>query len=240
LFTKVYQRWQAGDPDYFVSQFSSLANPTYPKDVVERNRRSMTPARFRMFHEGGFERPEHMVYPQWDDSKLVDPFTIPNEWWKSGGIDFGFNHPTAAIWAARDPDGIYYLTTEYRKSQALLAHHYAQITARSKNGKAPEVWYPDPSAKQSIAELRRLGLPVVPADNDVANGIDTVGTLLATGRLKVFKGLTGWIDEIEGYAYKEKDGVPTEQVIKLNDDLMDATRYLLHTAEKQAPLKLYT
>ena len=43
LLTDVYQRWKEGDPDYFVSQFSSLANPGYPREVLERNRRAMSP-----------------------------------------------------------------------------------------------------------------------------------------------------------------------------------------------------
>jgi hypothetical protein len=41
LYQEVYQRWQAGDPDFFVSQFPSTANPRYPREVVGRNRRSM-------------------------------------------------------------------------------------------------------------------------------------------------------------------------------------------------------
>jgi hypothetical protein len=39
----------------------------------------------------------------------------------------------------------------------------------------------------------------VKADNDVLPGIDTVATLMATGRLKVFKTCKGWLDEVEGY-----------------------------------------
>lgn len=240
LFTDIFQRWQSDDKDFFVSQFSSIANPTYPKDVIERNRRTMSPARFKMFHEGAFERPEHMVLWAWDDSMLVDPFPIPSDWWQAGGLDLGFNHPTAAIWGTRDPDGIYYLHQEYRKPATLLSQHHTALAARSSNGSHPTAWYADPSAKQSIAELRRLGLPVVPANNDVTNGIDTVNTLMATGRLKVFKGLSHWIDEAESYAYEERDGIATERPVKLGDDLMDATRYLLHTTEKRQPMALYT
>jgi len=240
LYRNIYQKWQHSDPDYHVTRYSSMANPNYPKDVFERNRASMTPQRFAMMHEGNFERPEAMIHSNWDDKHLIDPFPLPHEWWQGAGIDFGFNHPTAAVWAARDDDGVYYMHQEYRKSQALLAGHHATLTTMSGNGSNPQIWYADPAAKQSIAELRRLGMPMVPANNDVANGNDTVGTLIATGRLKVFKGLTHWIDEVESYSYELKDGQATDKPIKLNDDLMDATRYLLHTAEKQRGLFLHT
>ena len=237
LFTDVYQKWKAGDPDYFVSQFSSLANPAYPRDILEGNRRSMSPARFRMMHEGGFERPEGMIYSQWNDSMIVDPFPIPHDWAHAAGIDFGFNHPTAAVWAARDPDGVYYIYREHRKSGELLAtHHQALIKP---NGQKPDRWYADPSARQSIAELRRLGLPLVPANNDVPNGVDTVATLMATGRLKVFRTCKNWLDEVESYVWDTKDDIKTDKPRKVDDDLMDATRYLLHTQEKALGPRLF-
>ena len=140
LLTDVYQRWKDGDPDYFVSQFSSLANPGYPREVLERNRRAMSPARFRMMREGGFECPEGMIYDRWDDSMIVPPFPIPDHWPRSAAIDFGFNHPTAAVWLARDPDSVYYLYQEYRKAGDLLANHARAINAISGQAATIRSW----------------------------------------------------------------------------------------------------
>ena len=133
LYRDFYLPWREGNPDYLVAQFPSTANPTYPKDVLERNRRSMNPARFRMMHEGAFERPEGMVYTQWCDSMIIEPFAIPAQWERFAGVDFGFNHPTAAVFAARDPDGVYYLYQEYRKAGDLLANHAQAQLAHSRN-----------------------------------------------------------------------------------------------------------
>ena len=207
---------------------------------MERNRRTMSPARLRMTHEGAFERPEGMIYSQWDDSMIVDPFDIPDDWPRSAAIDFGFNHPTAAVWCAINPDGVYYLYREYRRAETLLVQHFEAISSLSQKEPSSYLWYADPSAKQGIAELRRLGLPLVPANNEVQAGIDTLSTLMATRRFKVFRGCKAWLDEVEGYVWDKKDDLPTDKPLKANDDLMDATRYLVHSQEKRLGVRLYT
>jgi len=240
LFKEIYQKARAGNPDINMIQFPSTANPAYPKETFERNRANMTPARFHMMHEGGFARPEGMIYEGWDNRHLVEPFKIPQTWWRGAAADFGWNHPTAAVWAARDDDGVYYIYQEHKKSQTLLADHYKHFQALSTNGRRPEVWYADPSAKQQIAELRAMGLPIRPGNNDVTTGIDTISHLIATDRLKVFNTCPHWIDELESYVWDTKEDAPTDKPVKLNDDLMDATRYLLHTVENAREPRLYT
>ena len=90
------------------------------------------------------------------------------------------------------------------------------------------LWYADPSARQERAELRRLGLPLSLADNDVMAGIDTLSTVMATRRLKDFRSCQDWLDEVEGYVWdKDGDGF-LDRPLKLNNDLLDATRYLVH------------
>ena len=239
LYREVYQRWQKGDPDVFVSRFSSLANPAYPKATYERNKRTMDPSRFDMMHEGGFSRPEGMIYNCWQDSMIVDTFTIPGDWWRGAGLDFGYNHPTAGIWAARSPDGVYYLYREYRRSETTINQHHQAIMQPHPNGQAG-VWWADTAAKQERAELARLGLPTQPADKEVAAGINTVYQLMAAGRLKVFRGLERWMEEVEAYSWDKKAELFIDQPIKLDDDLMDATRYLLHSAETRQGMRLYT
>jgi phage terminase large subunit len=239
LFKEVFQRWQRGDKDYLVSQFPSVANPKYPKEVMERNRRTMDPARFRMMHEGGFERPEGMIYKQWDDAKhLMDPFAIPGDWPRFGGLDYGFNHPTASVFVAEAPDGIHYVYQEYRASAELMADHHKAMMALG--AAAVPAFYDDPAGAQYSAEMRRLGLPLQPASNEVLAGIDTVADLLGTGRLKVFRTCVNWIEEVEGYAWtKDQSGIFTDKPVKVDDDLMDATRYALHSKLKGTRLKLF-
>ena len=101
------------------------------------------------------------------------------------------------------------------------------------------LWYADPSARQERAELSRLGLQPSPAENDVMAAIDTLSTLMATGRLKVFRSCQHWLDEVEGYVWDKNGDSFLDRPLKLNDDLLDATRYLVHTREKKLGVKLY-
>jgi len=240
LYQDVYKRAMNGDPDYFVSRCSSLANPKYPREVYERNRRNMTPERFRMMHEGGFERPEGMIFERWDDADLVEPFDIPESWTKYMGLDFGWNHPFAAVGVAKDDDGTYYLYDEYRRSKTEVPRHYQELTKRFTGSRKPDIIYRDPAGKDEAATLARLGLTTALANNDVLNGISTVNSLMAQHRLKVFKDCVFWQEEVEGYVWDDQAGVFIDKPKKIDDDLMDATRYVLHSVESKTEFKLWT
>ena len=237
LKSLVYDPWRAGDKDYTVIQFPSTANPRFPPEAMERARRSMSPTRFRMLYEGEFGRPEGMVYDVYEPGKhLVDDFSVPAEWQRLGGVDFGFNNPTAGVFLARDPDGVYYWYAEHYQREATLAVHAAALKGQDN----VPLWYGDPSAKQQMLELRRLGVNVVPGDNDVNAGIDTVYSLFAAGRLKVFRSLKWAVDELESYVWEKGQDGFKDRPLKENDHLMDALRYALHSHEKRPGLRLVT
>ena len=240
LYRDIFQAWEKGDPEINVIRCSSISNPAYSREAYERNRRNWTDARFNMFMEGGFERPEGMIYAKWDEADLTEPFKLPNEWPRRAAIDLGWNHPTAAVWAAYDANaadgrGVYYLYHEHLKGETVLSNHAKHIQAVEPPA---EVIYGDPAAKQERSELRALGLPILPAKNEVNAGIDTVNDLMAEHRLKVFKPLVHWTDGVESYVWEQKHDAFTDKPVKIDDDLMDATRYLLHSWEHTRRLKL--
>ena len=242
LYTEVHQRARAGDKDIKVINFPSTANPMYDKEAFLRAQRTMNAARFRMMHEGGFERPEGMVYgptadgtPQWDDNLILQPFKIPEEWWQGAGVDFGWNHPTGGAFVARspDPERIYYLTHDYKKGESSMATHHRNLMKIATNGANPARWEGDPAAAQERKELRTLGIPIRAANNDVMPGLETVGALMATGRFFVFNTCRDFIDEVEGYIWQTLNDDFIDKPVKINDDVMDALRYIVHTEEKR-------
>ena len=141
-----------------------------------------------------------------------------------GGLDFGYNNPTAGVFLARDPDGVYYWYAEHYRREAPLESHARELQAA---GGSRFTWYGDPSAKLQMQELRRHGLSVVPGDHDVRAGIDTVYSLIASGRLKVFRTCKFGLDELEGYVWAKTDSGFKDEVVKESDHLMDALRYAL-------------
>jgi|SRR5438309_3296974 len=127
---------------------------------------------------------------------------------------------------------------EWRKREAKIrdSEHYAGLQQPSLHAEAIKSrgeWIPgviDPAAQgrsqadgeQLIALYRRFGLKLQPAVNAVEAGIYATWQMMSSGKLKVFASLGNWLQEFRLYA-RDKDG----KVIKANDHLMDATRYLI-------------
>lgn len=88
----------------------------------------------------------------------------------------------------------------------------------------------DPSAASFIAELRSRGVYVIPADNDVMDGIRKTSTLLQQGRIQVSTMCAAMIDEFGTYLWDEKASLNgKEQPVKQNDHSMDALRYYINS-----------
>jgi hypothetical protein len=117
LKSQVFDRWKGGHPDYDVIQFASIQNPSFPRAEYERARSVLPNWKFEMFYNGNFSRPAGLIYGDFNDSyqeaggHLVKAFSIPKEWVRFVGVDFGLAN-TALVWIARQPGGDYYAYRE--------------------------------------------------------------------------------------------------------------------------------
>lgn len=178
------------------------------------------------------------IYPVSEESILCDPFPIPAYWPRAYGFDADWNR-TCAVWGAYDRESdIVYLYSEYFGRQQPPAVHASAVKSRGE-------WIPgamDPSTAGKISpkdgerlsdEYAKEGLWLIPADNAVEAGIHAVYQRMASGKLKVFKGvLPNWIREFRIYR-RDENG----KVVKDNDDEMDATRYLIMTGMMHAQVE---
>ncbi|WP_020209034.1 terminase large subunit domain-containing protein [Gilvimarinus chinensis] len=176
------------------------------------------------------------IYPVPETEIIVDPFMIPAHFKKSYGMDVGWKK-TASVWGATDPEtGVTYLYSEHYRGQAEPSVHASAIHTRGD-------WIPgaiDPAARgrsqkdgEQLYELYTLlGLKLEKADNAVEAGIHKVFEMLSTGQLKVFKTLQNWLSEYRIYRRDEKG-----KIVKENDHIMDATRYLVMTGIDMARTK---
>ncbi len=166
------------------------------------------------------------IYPVPESDIVCEPFDIPVYWSRGYGFDVGWNR-TAAVWGAHDRDtDTVYLYSEHYRGQAEPSVHAEAIKARGK-------WMQgaiDPASRgrgqrdgeQLLQNYVDLGLLLSQAENGVEAGLFDVWQRLSTGRLKVFRTLQNWLAEYRLYRRDEKG-----QVVKLNDHLMDATRYFI-------------
>lgn len=173
------------------------------------------------------------VFPLSDDDIACDAPHVQREWALIGGMDFGWDHPTAAAKLAWDRDAdCVYVTAAYRMREQTPIIHAAALKPWGE--KLPWAWphdglQHDKGSGDKLADLyRNQGLNMLPERatfDDGSNGVEA-GVLdmldrMKTGRLKVARHLTEWFEEFR--LYHRKDG----KIVKERDDLLSATRYAL-------------
>jgi phage terminase large subunit len=99
----------------------------------------------------------------------------------------------------------------------------------------------DPSAASFIALLRKRGIRIIKARNDVLDGIRFVGTLLNTGGIFFLRKCKNTIQEFGSYIWDTKACERGEdKPIKQHDHAMDAVRYFCFTILYKPKAKLNT
>lgn len=180
---------------------------------------------------GEWAAADGLVYPEFDETFHV----IPQQELKGAiytkfyiGLDFGAEHPTAAVLIGVMPKGEHIVLEEIKESNLLIKDLIKKLVDLiGVNTELLQGIYVDPSAKAIRNELYSAGFGnlIKKAINDVDDGISYVKQLLNSGNLFISSNCTQIIDEF--YIYQYKEGIETEkaQVVKVNDDLMDALRY---------------
>lgn len=173
------------------------------------------------------------VFPIDEDELKVRGFTIPAHWPQIGGLDFGWDHPTAAVKLAWDRDAdVLYVTNSYGRREATPVMHAAAL--RPWGEWLPWAWPHDGlqhdkgSGEQLAAQYREQKLNMLTSramfedgTNGVEAGISEMLDRMQTGRWKVFDHLEDWFAEFR--LYHRKDGL----IVKLNDDRLSASRYAM-------------
>lgn len=180
------------------------------------------------------------IFPIAEERITVPAFPIPDHWAKLCGLDFGWNHPTAAVWLAHDRDtDTVYVYDCHRAKETMIPAHASAIRARG--DWIPVAWPHDGyqvrdgmHGEQLAQQFRNEGVKMRPehaqfAESPVVGeralsristeaGIQEMLTRMETGRFRVFDHLLDWLTEFR--TYHRKDGL----IVKLEDDLMSATR----------------
>jgi len=183
------------------------------------------------------------IFPIEEELIKVDPFEIPKHWAQIAGIDFGWDHPSAAAKLAwdRDADVIYVIAAHRQKEQTPVLF---AATVKPWGDWLPWAWphdglqhdkgsgqaLRDQYAAQGLSMLKdKATHPPEPNEkgelvegsggNGVEAGVMDLLDRMQTGRFKVFSHLNDWFEEFR--MYHRKDG----KIVKLDDDLMSATRY---------------
>lgn len=173
------------------------------------------------------------VYPIAEDQVKCEPIPIPDHWARIGAMDFGWDHPFAALEMAwdRDSDTVYVTQTYRVKNETPIIQAAA---LRPWGDWLPWAWPHDglqhdkrsgQPLKDAYIEQNMNMLPEHAKWEDGSTGVEAgvlrILDMMKTGRFKVFSHLEDWLEEFR--LYHRKDG----KIVKEHDDLMDATRYAI-------------
>lgn len=195
------------------------------------------------------------IFPIEESSITCDPVQIPDHWAQIIGLDFGWQHPTAAVNVAWDRDmDVVYITAVHKRSEATPDTHALAI--KPWGVWKPVAWPHDGeqhdkgSGKALKKQYAEQGLNMLPdkathapdtkagekegeGGNGVEAGLMEMLDRMQSGRWKVFKTCTDWLEEFR--LYHRKDGA----VVKEFDDAISASRYacmmLRHAKTKPKP-----
>ena len=156
---------------------------------------------------------------------------LPQHFVYLGGLDIGWDHPTAAVKCAWDRDNnAFYVLQAYKRSEATPLIHAGAL--RPWGDWLPWAWPHDGlqhdkgSGLQLAKQYGDQGMMMMPSkatfpdgSNGVEAGIMEMLDLMQTKRFHVASHLNDWFEEFR--LYHRKNG----QVNKIFDDLMSATRY---------------
>lgn len=230
--------------DIYCQEYTIYDNPFLPTEYVKALEAEYSGTVYYLrYILGKWARAEGLIFPMY-----VDAFGVPDRETEEYAIsmDYGTQNPFAALMWEK-ARGVWYATRGYyyngretgkQKTDAEYGEDIRQFASLliKKRAEAEEmtgVIQPkiriiiDPSAASFIALLHKESwCRVIPADNDVANGIRDTATAMQTGLIKINPEIKDWRKEVEGYVW---DDTQDDRPVKENDHFMDATRYFVKT-----------
>lgn len=178
------------------------------------------------------------IFPIEEEAIKVNPFKIPSHWVRINGVDFGYDHPAAAVQCAWDrDDDVWYVIKAHRARETTPMLFAPAVNAWGTW--VPTSWPHDGlqhdkgSGEQLAKQYAKAGMRMLKdratfedGSNGVEAGLMDMLDRMQTGRFKVFSNLDDWFSEFR--LYHRKDG----KVVKKADDLLSATRYALMMKRK--------
>lgn len=173
-----------------------------------------------------------LIFDFGDDDIKCAPFECPAHFWVVNGMDFGWDHPQAHVqlWIDTESD-VVYLAHAWKKSKVTPITAWGSVKAWAQH--VPTAWPADglqsekssgihQKAAYDDAGWQMMGTHATWPEGGVGveAGLVELYERMTTGRFKVFSHLSDFFEEKMSYHRDE-----TGKIVKLNDDLISATRY---------------
>lgn len=242
---------QAGDPNYYDMHFTLEDNPYVDENYKNRVKNSLTGLFYKRNYLGLWCLAEGAIFDFFDrDIHVVKKPPCAAEYWIAA-VDYGFSNPCCClllgistgrytqtapkIWVEKE----YYWDQKVQFRQKMSGELAEDIRQFLEPYSVNSV-YVDPSAAEFKLQLQKKGLHVVPANNEVLDGIEKMTSEMHRGNLVVCAECVNLIREIECYIWDSRAAEQGEDRPKKKaDHAVDALRYALatHKIAKYEPYK---
>lgn len=210
-------------------------NPGLSEETIQRYEKSFSGVFYQRYVLGEWVAAEGLVYPFFSagqDAYLFhgDASHVDGQFYVS--IDYGTHNPCSmGLWVIHNGKALRikesYFDSRAERVQRTDEEHYAELERLTK-GYYIQAVVVDPSAASFIETIRRHGrYLVIPADNDVLNGIRCVASLMQAGLVIIHESCAASRREFGLYSWDDK--AKEDRVVKENDHAMDDIRYFCYT-----------
>lgn len=212
--------------------FKMKDNPALSKKTVQRYERLYTGSFYQRFIEGKWVQTEGLIYPSMcsEDAFVLRPEGPFSKYAVS--CDYGIVNPTSCgLWG--EYNGTWYRIDEYyfdsrEKRETRTDQEHFNAMQKMIDGREISYITVDPSAASFITLIKKMSdYNVLPAKNNVLEGIKEVSLALKRGDIKICKNCKAAIREFS--LYKWGDGGKKDIPVKENDHAMDDIRYFVST-----------
>lgn len=267
----VWRLYQRGlrDPQWASFRRPTVDNPYIdPLEIEQARLDAVSEAIFKQEYEADFGASQLQVYPDFDRNMHQWKWPIPQFDTFFGGLDFAGDtvgaHKSAGAISGMTPDGFMVVLGEFKQSGPNVTERQLEWVAEQeklmrmmqmKLGHRPAQfhWRADKSQSAFIGLTRAMGYNIVKTKggaDSVQNGVNLVQRRLqfrgdGKARLYYLADLHYFPDDMESYRYpdsKSSDEPQPTNPLKVNDDLMDAVRYMVEGADQYVvgdPTQLY-
>jgi PBSX family phage terminase large subunit len=227
-----YREWikQTDDKNALYLHFTMEDNPSLSKEVKQRYESLYSGVFYERFVKGRWVAVYGAVYPFMENESMYcevpsggfDKFAISCDYGTVNPASFGLWGRQGGVWYRIDE---YYFNSRVEGYQKTDEEHYQGLKELAGNRSIGRVVV-DPSAASFIEVIRRHGeFCVVPAQNNVLDGIRRTSQALKDGSIKICKNCRAIRREFSLYRWdsKKSDDLP----VKENDHAMDDLRYFV-------------
>ena len=229
-----YKEWieNKNNKNLLYIHFTMEDNPSITEEIRSRYESLYSGVFYERFIKGRWVITQGLVYPDMTNKENFYslPFVKFDKYMVS--CDYGTVNPTSiGLWGKHN--SVWYRIREYyfdsRKEgyQKTDLDHYKSLCDLTDGIKVEKITV-DPSAASFITLIRKEGkFTVVPAKNNVVDGIRQVSTALKNGGIKICDVCKNSIREFG--LYRWEDSLSKDIPIKENDHAMDDIRYFVST-----------